>query len=60
MAHKPEDKLVAAWVPGPFKDAVQATAKAAGTSESEVLRRGLTRELIDVSESPEEDEEGSA
>ena len=59
MAHGPKEQLVAAWVPSEFKEAVRSVAKAADTSESEILRRGLAHELIGVAEAPPEDEETS-
>ena len=56
MVHRDDERLAAAWIPESFADAVHAVAKAAGVSKSEVIRRGITRELIGVSEPPKKEE----
>jgi hypothetical protein len=55
VAHRPNEKLVAAWTPAEFHQAVRAAAKAAGVSQSEIVRRGIARELIGVAEEPPEE-----
>lgn len=50
MAHRPGEKLVQAWVPPAFHDAVAVAAEADHISKSEAVRRALIWTLEPVGE----------
>lgn len=47
---RPGERLIAAWVPPAFDEAVSALAREAGLSKSELVRQSLTQTCLRTAE----------
>ncbi len=54
MAHRDDEKLLAAWAPPDFASAVATVAEATGVSRSELIREALLRVALLESEADDD------
>lgn len=58
MPRRPGERLVSAWVPSEFKDAVVLLAAATDRTQSDLLREGLAAVAMSAAQAAQADQRG--